>query len=131
MSDILSTISSLAGPDALYPVFRRVRGGMVHGKYVPSNDVVEMEMLASIQPATGMQRVVGGKDMWSDEQGERVTDVRVVYTEFELRARTENNDPDQVLFEGKRYTVFRQEELLMDGILYYRALMTCELRGAA
>jgi hypothetical protein len=131
VSDILSTIASLAGPDAFFKVFRRPAGQMVHGKYVPSTADVEMEMLASIQPATGMQRVVGGKDMWSDEQGERVTDVRVVYTEFELRARTSTNDPDRVEFEGKTYTVFRQEEILMDGIVYYRALMTCELLGAA
>ena len=68
-------------------------------------------IVANVQPATGMQRVVGGRDMREDEQGEHVDDVRVVYTPTELRTRDTTTEPDLVIgYKGGDWICVRQEE---------------------
>ncbi len=93
---------------------------------------------ACVQPATGMQRVVGGRDMRSDEQGQKTDDVRVVYTPTELKTRDVGFEPDQIVnLEGGTWTVTRVEpyqaiEFFDDPTdIYYRVLITKETHGAA
>lgn len=93
---------------------------------------------AVVQPATGMQRVVGGRDMRSDEYGQHTDDVRVVYTPTLLLTRDTAHEPDQVLnLENGTWTVIRAETyqgpdfFYDDTDVYYRVLITRETRGAS
>lgn len=104
------------------------------GRWVPGA-VSTFTVTANVQPATGMQRVVGGRDMRSDEQGEHVDDVRVVYTPTELRTRDKTTEPDLVIdYKGGDWVCARQEEWespFDDDDGYFRVLITRETRGSA
>ena len=127
---LLDVIDSLSS-DADVVVTRRTGGVMVDGVWVPG--VVSTFRLpsASIQPATGMQRGVGGRDMRQDEQGQYTFDVRVVYTYVELKVREPGIDPDQIAFEGGTWIVTRMEKWVLNEEVTYRCLITRETRGAS
>lgn len=69
--------------------------------------------------------------MRSDQQGQQVQDVRVVYSEFELKSREPGFEPDQVLYDGGVWTVIRSEHWQLRGEIIFRSLMTRETRGAS
>lgn len=130
---VIDSILSLA-TDTL-TISRRAGGSFdSDGVWQPAEGTL-FTLTACVQPATGLQRVVGGRDMRSDEQGQRVADVRVIYTETNLKTREEGFEPDQIIgFEGGTWTCTRQEKWVgPDGPddVYYRVLVTRETFGAS
>jgi uncharacterized protein involved in copper resistance len=127
LSDVIDSLAS----DNNIVVTRRTGGSMVNGIWVPGPATTFTIPAVSIQPATGMQRVVGGRDMRSDEQGQHTDDVRAIYTYVELRDRTPANDPDQLAFDGGTWIVTRVERWQINSEVIYRCMMTRETRGAS
>jgi hypothetical protein len=130
---IADTIRSLKNADLT--VRRRTSGGFSAetGLWEPG-PVTTFVIEASVQPATGMQRVVGGRDMRSDEEGQHVSDVRVIYTPTQLMTRSAEFEPDEIDYDGGTWTVVRVEAWNgPDGPTdtYYKAMITRETRGAA
>src|SRR3954469_3915295 len=104
--DVIDSLSS----DEEVVVTRRLVGALdADGVWQPGAAVTLVLPFVSIQPATGMQRVVGGRDMRSDAQGQQVPDVRVVYSNIELRTREAGFEPDTIAFEGGTWVVTRTE----------------------
>lgn len=127
---LMDVIDSLASDEDV-PVTRRTGGAYVDGVWVPGTNVTVFFLpSASIQPATGQQRVVGGADMRQDETNQFVYDLREIYTYIELKPRQPGIDPDQVEFEGRIWVVTRSETWTLNDEVIYRALMTKETRGA-
>lgn len=81
---------------------------------------------ACVQPATGLQRVTGGRDMLSKVDGEHVDDVRVIYVATELYTRRPDYEDDEVTLEGSQWVVFRVEPwpLVLPENKHYRAVVT-------
>ncbi len=127
---LLDVIDSLAS-DTNITVTRRTGGTMVDGIWVPGTPTTFLIPAASIQPATGMQRVVGGAEMRQDEQGQHTDDVRAVYTYTELKNRRPGIDPDQVTFDGGIWIVTRVERWQLNSEVVYKCMMTRETRGAS
>ncbi len=128
---LLDVIDSLFSDEEV-TFTRRTGGTYVDGIWTPGSSVQTITIpSASIQPATGLQRVVGGRDMRSDEQGQFVYDVRVLYSYVELKVREPGVDPDIVLFEGDNWTVVRVEKWVLNEEITYRALIVRETRGAS
>ncbi len=123
-------IDSLASDRGLV-ITRRTGGSMVDGIWSPGSPSTFTLPTAIIQPATGMQRVVGGRDMRQDEQGQYTVDVRVIYTSIELKARESGIDPDQLAFDGSTWIVVRVETWVLNNAITYRSLITRETLGAA
>lgn len=113
-----------------YVVTRRSGGTWSSGKWTPGAPST-FNLRASIQPATGMQRVVGGKDMRTEVDGQHVDDVRIVFTERELYVRRNDREPDKVTFDGDTWTVFRIEPWDHSGVKYWRAVITRDVKGAS
>lgn len=113
-------------------VTRHLKGAFdtVTGAWAPGT-ASTLQIIACVQPATGMQRVVGGRDMRSDEQGQHTSDIRAVYTEALMHTRDITHEPDQIAFEGGTWIVTRVERWALNDEVYYRAMMTRETRGAS
>lgn len=123
------TIDSLA-TDFDIPIERRTAGQYVDGVWLPgAYEPLALEF-SVITPATGMARVVGGRDMRSDEQGQRVDEVLAIYTNVELRTR-ETNDPDRILFDGGVWYVVRVERWAINDEVCWRSMITREMRGGS
>lgn len=129
LMDVIDSLSS----DEQIVVTRHTRGAYDADTGVWQRGAATTLVLpfVSIQPATGMQRVVGGRDMRSDVQGQQVPDVRVVYTNIELRTRESGFEPDTVDFEGGTWVVTRAERWHLGDEEVYRSLITRETRGSA
>lgn len=123
--DVIAAFST--GP---ITVSRVVGGAMVQGVWVPGAPTTFV-VDASVQPATGMSRVVGGRDMESSADGQQTVDVRQLYCKVELKPRTPTTDPDIITFEGRAWTIFRVEEWTHRGTTFYRCVMTAETLGAS
>lgn len=135
MADTISTMKN-----ADLTVQRRAAGAFdADGVWQPGPVILTFIVEASVQPATGMQRVVGGRDMRADEQGQHVFDVRQLFTPTQLFTRDAQATPpveaDQIInYRGGIWTVVRAEEWEgPDGPedLYYRVMITKETRGAS
>lgn len=127
LEDVIDSLSS----DEDVVVTRRAVGTMTDGIWVPGTPSTLILPFCSIQPATGMARVVGGRDMRSDEFGQRVDDVRVIYTNILLRTREASAEPDQVTFDGDQWVVVRDETWTMNDETIFRYLIVREVRGGA
>lgn len=135
---ILDSITDLQTDEATgYTITRRAQGTWADGVYTRGAVVALVPIVASVQPATGLQRVVGGTDMRQDAAGYTVVDVRQMFTETKLFAQHDQDgydpayEPDEMTYRGRPYLVFRVEEWELSGDVYYRATMTCLLKGAA
>lgn len=126
---LLDSIFSLS--NASITVTRRDEGTWSKGVYTQNPNTTTFAVTVAMEPATGMQRVVPGRDMLSDEQGEHVTDVRVLYTATELKARTPTNDADIVTYDNSTWTIFRVEQWALNEQIYWRAVMTRNTGGAS
>lgn len=127
------SIDSLATGD--YTVTRTVKGTYTNGVYT-AGGTSTFTMRAVMEPATGLQRVVGGFEQIALPSGRHTNDIRVVYTRTELFAQTRTHDPDRITHNGRQYTVFRCEpwDLAKDAAnneVHYRALCTLDTDGAA
>lgn len=128
---LVDVISSLAS-DRAVQVVRRLSGSFnSDGIWAPGASQTLTFPSVVIEPATGMQRVIGGADMRSDEQGQQTADVRAIYSALELKSRTPQTEPDQVLFDGAVWVVVRVEKWALNAQVIYRAMVTRETRGAS
>lgn len=101
------TIDALA--TGQYTVTRRTRGTYVDGIYSGPGATSTFAISAVLEPATGLQRVVGGFEMRADYDGRRVNDIRVLYTKIELYTDSDTHEADLITLNGRQYTVFRVE----------------------
>lgn len=127
LEDVIESLFS----DEAVQVTRRAGGAMVDGIWVPGATSTFVLPFASIQPATGMARVVGGRDMRSDELGQHTDDVRVVYSNVELKTRELTSEPDQIFYEGGMWVATRAEKWKLNDEVVWRTLITRETRGGA
>jgi hypothetical protein len=118
-----------------YTVTRRVRGSYTDGVYSGPGTTTTFTISAVQEPATGLQRVTGGDETRSDEQGRRTNDIRVLYTRTELFAETSGYEPDLVTINGRQYSVWRCEPWDLayyeaSNEVHYRALATRVTQGS-
>ncbi len=125
---IIDTIYSMNTGD--YLVTRHVTGTMTNGIYTPAAPTT-LTITAVLEPASGFQRVVGGKDFRSNVDGEHVDEVRVAYTDTELLTRTPTNDPDYVTIDGAQWLAMRVERWEYFGDVYWRVVLTKETFGGS
>lgn len=128
LADVIDSLSS----DEDIVVTRRATGAFDDdtGKWVPGPATTFTLSSVSIQPATGMQRVVGGRDMRSDEDGQHTADIRVIYSAIRLKTRDTDNEPDTLEYEGGTWIAIRDESWALNHERVYRTLVTRETRGA-
>lgn len=120
------SIDSLATGD--YTVTRTLLGSFTDGVYT-SGATSTLSINAVVESATGLQRVVGGYEMRMDAQGQRATDIRVIYTRTELLTRNHTHEPDRIQIDGDDFTIFRCEPWDLTGEVHYRALATRATQG--
>lgn len=131
---LLDAIDSLRtdddGNDGEYTVTRFDEGENVDGVWV-SGATTTFTIIACVQPATNLQRVVGGADMRSLESNERTDNVRVLWTRTALHPRDREEDSDRILIDGRQYKVFRVEKWTYDGEQHYRVACTLLTGGGS
>lgn len=111
-------------------VTRRAVGTFVSGIYVPGAPTT-FEVVAVVQPAFNLNRVIGGSDLQAGIDGQRVETIYQVHTATEIRGRTPANDPDVVTYRGDDYTVARVEQWDLSGEVHYHAVITKLTSGAS
>lgn len=126
---LLDAIASLA--TGTYTVTRRATGTWSAGRYTKNASSSTFNIVASVQPAFNMNRIIGGRDLQHTDQGQSVTNVRLLYTTTELFTRNATNDPDEVSIDGSDWTVTRVEKWDHTGRVHYKVVVTEKLFGAA
>lgn len=127
---LLDTINSLATDTVT--VVRQATETFVNGISTPGAVISTFSIKVVVEPATGMQKVVAGRDMQGTEsEGQFVNDVRIIYTATELKNRTPANIADVITFESGSWTVFRVEKWNLSGVVHYRAVLTRSTLGAS
>lgn len=117
-----------------YTVTRTAKGSYVDGIY--TTGAASTFIISAVQePATGLQRVVGGFEMRTGADGQHSNDIRVIYTRIELFTRSDNYEPDLISINGRNYTVFRCEPWDLayyegSNEVHYRALASRVTQGA-
>jgi hypothetical protein len=114
-----------------YTVTRRAASAFTDGIYPGGGSASTFSIAAVVEPATGLQRVVGGYEMRSDNDGQRTNDIQVIYTRTELYTRRPTHEADLVTIGGRQFTVFRVESWNLSGEVHYRALATLKTSGAS
>ncbi len=125
---LLRTIKNLN--TGTYLVTRRGVGTFVDGIYVPAATTT-FSITATVEPASGFSRVVGGKDWRSQADGEHVDEVRAMYTATQLYTRTPTSDPDYVTIEGAQWLAMRIEQWTLKKNTYWRVILTKETFGGS
>jgi len=123
------TITGLA--TGTYSVTRRVQGTWASGVYVPNPSTTTFSIIAVEQPAFNMNRIIAGRDLKANEEGQAVTSIRVLYTTTELFTRKAGFDPDTVSLDGALWTVTRVEKWDLTGQVHYRVILSEQLKGAS
>lgn len=120
---LTDVIGSLATGN--YLVTRHAHGTVADSIYT-TGAVTTFTIEACIQPATGLQRVTGGRDMRSKEDGQLIDDMRVMFTTTKLTCQDSvpGQDPDIVTFDDGEFLVFRVEPWDLGGDVYYHCVMT-------
>ena len=126
---LLDSITFLA--TGTYTVTRRGVGTVVDSIYVPNPTTSTFDIVASVQPARGLPRVTGGRDMLSDEQNQHVVEVLALWTLTELFERTPTNDPDEIAIGSKTYTVIRTERWDLSGRVHFMCVISLKTGGAS
>ena len=123
----LDTIDSLADgtPNSgVYTVTRRrtADATIADGIYTPDPVGTTLTITASVQPARGLPRVTGGRDMLPDEQNQHVTEALVMWTDTEVFERTPDYEPDEIVYNGRTYTIARSERWPAFGEVFWEAI---------
>lgn len=125
---LLDSIDGLANATVI--VTRHSIGTYVDGIYVVGATSTFTAAVV-MQPAFGLNRVIGGMDMRAEMDNQQTTDVRDFFTRTPIRPRTPNSDPDIITFESADWTVARSEPWTLDDQTYYRVLITKVTHGAS
>ena len=124
---LVDTIDSLG--TGTYTVTRRGRGTITDGVYTRGTITSTFSIVAVVQPATGMQRVVPGKDMLAHDDGQTVDDVLALHTETLLFPPTPTGEADYVTLDSAQWIVFRVEKWDLAGQVFYRAVIARDTAG--
>jgi hypothetical protein len=128
--DVIADLST-----GTYTVTRHLTANatIVDGIYTPDPTPTTFQIVAAVQPARGLPRVTGGRDMISDEQNQHVNEALVMWTVTEVRERTPLNDPDTMVYNGRTYTIARTEYWppVFDEDGYYVAVLVLQTQGAS
>lgn len=118
-----------------YTVTRKAKGSYTDGIFNGGGATTTFTISAVQEPATGLQRVVGGFEMRTGDDGQHTNDIRVIYTRTELFTRSDNYEADLVRINGRNYTVFRCEPWDLSyyetsNEVHYRALASRVTQGS-
>lgn len=133
LSNVINSLATRDSGPGYYVVTRRL--AKVPGSdgifVAPPGGTSTLKITAVREPATGMQRVVGGRDLVAGEQGQTVTDIQVLYCAVPLYTRDSRSptysplhDPDLIAMKGGTYEVFRTEDWELHGETTYRVVCT-------
>ena len=122
------SIDGLANATML--VTRRAAGATVNGIYV-KGAATTFSVDVVLQPAFNLNRVVGGANLEARVDNQKVTDVRVFYSQIALVERTLTTDPDVVTYNGADWTVARVETWDLSGETHYRVIISKQTHGGA
>lgn len=132
MSGLDDTIDDLQ-TDVL-TIARTTDGIMVDGVYVP-NASTTFTVVAVIQPAFNLNRVIGGSNLSARVDDQQSTEVRQLHTRTLLKTRTSSNDPDVVVgFEGANWTVARVEKWVLNDLvpeIHYHVVIERQTGGGS
>lgn len=105
----------------------------VDGIFIDNPPSSTFECDVCMQPAFGLNRVVGGADLHGEVDNMHTTDVRHFFTLTEIKTLSPGFEPDVIVgFEGADWTVARVEKWPdLDGGYYWHALITKQTRGAS
>lgn len=126
---LLDSITNLA--TGTYTVTRRLAGTIVDGNYIPNPTTTSFSIVASVQPARGLPRITGGRDMLSDEQNQHTVEALALWTRTEMHERTPTQDPDEISVNGRTYTCARSERWDHGGQVHYMCVITLQTEGAS
>ena len=127
-ADVIADLST-----GVYTVTRRLTADatIVDGIYTPDSTPITFTLIGAVQPARGLPRVTGGRDMLSNEQNQHVVEALVMWTITEVRERTPLNDPDEMVFEGRTYTCVRSERWDAFDEIYFMCVLVLKTEGAS
>lgn len=125
------TIASLA-TDIGAIVSRRVVGTYVDGIYIRATPTT-FTIDCVTEPAFNLNRVIGGVNLNVDGnvEGQRTTDVRQIWTTTELFTQNPAYDPDEILLQGKNWTVARVERWDLSGEVHFHVVLSAQTFGAS
>jgi hypothetical protein len=116
-------------------VLRRNAGAYdAGGHWVPSSTTQTIGPLRVVeQPAENIPGVLHAAELLTDEQGEKVYDVRIIWTTTELFVRDAraNVDPDIVTFDGSNWKVFRKKPWALGNQKHWMVAVTRLTQGAS
>jgi hypothetical protein len=110
MSLLNEVIESLS--TGTYSVTRVLQGTYTQGRYT-AGATTTFEISACEQP-------VEGRKLQPQAEGEHADEIRVLYTNTELRTRTPQVEPDVITIDGEAFEVFRCEKWKGLGQTQYR-----------
>ncbi len=111
-------------------VKRRAEGTWTDGIYTPGT-LTTFSANVVMQPAFGLNRIIGGADLHSEMDNQSAPDVRVLYTTTKFYTRSPSTDPDVIVFESADWTTIRVEEWNLSGEKHYRVIITKVTHGAS
>jgi len=126
---LLDAILTVA--NGTFTVTRRAVGTIVDGEYVINPTTTTLQITASIQPARGLPRVTGGRDMLQTEYNQHTVEALVMYTTSEVFERTPTNDPDEIRYNGRDYVISRSERWDAFGEVFWVAVLDLKTGGAS
>lgn len=127
------SITELA--NATLTVTRKADGTFTNGIYGPGATTT-FDIDVVMQPAFNLNRIIGGADLKSDIDLQRVETIYQIHTTTEIKCRTPTTEPDVVTYAGTvfipgDYTVARVETWDLDGETHYHAVITKKTLGAS
>lgn len=132
---LIDAIEDLAtdggGPNGEYTVRRRGVGTVTDGFYTPNPTTSTVLVIGTVQPARGLPRVTGGRDMLVTEQNQHTVEALVGYFTSELFERTPTTDPDEVFVRGRWFTVMRSERWELEEEVVYAVVLDLQTGGAS
>ena len=132
---LLDAIMELAtdggGTNGEYTVRRRATGTVTDGFYTKTPTTTTVLVIGTVQPARGLPRITGGRDMLVTEQNQHTIEALVGYFTSELYERTPTQDPDEILIRGRWFTVMRSERWELDDEVLWTCVLDLQTGGAA
>lgn len=99
LADLIQSFSTEPGAGT-YVVTRRLKSAFVAGRAVPDSSPTTLQIIASVQPATG-------RDLLRLPEARRDNETRVVFTVTALQAggQAATDDPDEITYEADIVTL--------------------------
>lgn len=132
---LLDAIMELAtdggGTNGEYTVRRRDPGTTEDGLYTSDAAPTTVTVIGSVQPARGLPRITGGRDMYVTEQNQHTVEALVGFFTTIVYERTPEHAPDEISIRGRWYTVTRSERWELDEEVFWVAVLDLQTGGAS